>query len=68
MLEIFQQESMRFYYSQFLLYLALWYTPEDLEFSQKKVHLEEGLAISREIEGPGRDLMFRRLSVGIFHE
>jgi len=49
MLEIFQQEKMRFYYSEFLFIMQgqLW---DQAEWSQLKVYLEESLAISREIE------------------
>jgi tetratricopeptide (TPR) repeat protein len=49
MLEIFRQEKMRFYYSEFLFYLQgqLW---DHAELSQLKAYLEESLAISREIE------------------
>ncbi len=50
MLEIFQHEKMRFYYSEFLFFSTgpqLW---EHGEWSQLKIFLEESLAISREIE------------------
>lgn len=50
MLEIFQQEGMRFEYSEYLFQLPtprLW---SNADFSQIKILLEESLAIAREIE------------------
>jgi predicted ATPase/DNA-binding SARP family transcriptional activator len=47
--EIFQQENMRFYYSNFIFNLGTLLL-NNSELSQAKVYLEESLSISREIE------------------